>query len=471
MGIKKNFLYNLFLTLSNYITGLIVFPYISRVFGVSNVGIVGFVDNTINYFILFATMGIGTIGAREIARVKANSNNLNSVFNSLLALSSFFLVIVVMTYFLLIYSVPNFFQYKNLFLIGSAKLVFTVYSIEWFYRGIENFKFISIRNGAVKFVYLILIFLFVNKESDVEVYFFITVLSVIVSSLINLWYSRRFVSFSFKNISVTPFIKQVLYIGSYSLLTSMYTTFNIMYLGFVSDSTEVGYYWTALKVYTIILGFYTAFTGVMMPRMSGLVLRMELDKFEERIRKSFDLLLSFVLPIIIASTILAPEIIFLLSGAGYEGAITPMQIVMPLLLVVGIAQVIAIQVLMPLKHDSQILKASIIGAAIGYEAGNSLSHFWYQSIISVLELLASSFTETVVTAYYVIYSHKHKVISYSFEMLKKHLVVLLPYVIVNVILNTLFSSSVITIIIALTINGVIFFLSHLFYIKNEFVYK
>lgn len=467
MGIKKNFLYNLFLTLSNYITGLIVFPYISRVFGVSNVGIVGFVDNTINYFILFATMGIGTIGAREIARVKANSNNLNSVFNSLLALSSFFLVIVVMTYFLLIYSVPNFFQYKNLFLIGSAKLVFTVYSIEWFYRGIENFKFISIRNGAVKFVYLILIFLFVNKESDVEVYFFITVLSVIVSSLINLWYSRRFVSFSFKNISVTPFIKQVLYIGSYSLLTSMYTTFNIMYLGFVSDSTEVGYYWTALKVYTIILGFYTAFTGVMMPRMSGLVVRMELDKFEELIRKSFDLLLSFVLPIIIASTILAPEIIFLLSGAGYEGAITPMQIVMPLLLVVGIAQVIAIQVLMPLKHDSQILKASIIGAVIGV-LGNLILVPKYESVGTACVLL---FTETVVTAYYVIYSHKHKVISYSFEMLKKHLVVLLPYVIVNVILNTLFSSSVITIIIALTINGVIFFLSHLFYIKNEFVYK
>lgn len=467
MGIKTNFLYNLFLTLSNYIVGLIIFPYISRVFGVSNVGIIGFVDNSINYFILFATMGISTIGAREIARVKGNKNNLNTVFNSLLALSSVFLAVVVILYFALIYAVPNFLQYKNLFLIGSAKLIFTVYSIEWFYRGIENFKFISIRNGAIKISYLILIFLFVNKKDDVEIYFFITVLSIVVSSLINIWYSRRFISFSFKNITIKPFVKQVLYIGSYSLLTSMYTTFNIMYLGFVSSSTEVGYYWTALKVYTIILGFYTAFTGVMMPRMSGLVARKEFDVFKELIKKSFDLLLSLVLPIIIVSTILAPQLIFILSGDGYEGAITPMQIIMPLLLVVGVAQIVAIQVLLPLKHDSQILRASIIGAVIGV-LGNLIFVAKYGSIGTAYVLLIS---EVVVTLYYVVYSHRKKIVLYSFSRLKKHIFNLLPYIVANLILIQQDFNNFIAVGLALCVNGLIFLLLQFFYIKNEFVYK
>jgi len=467
MGIKRNFLYNLFLTISNYIVGLIVFPYISRVLGVANIGVVGFVDNSINYFILFATLGISTIGAREIARVKANKVNLNSVFNSLITLSSIFLAGVLIVYFVLIYAVPNFSQYKNLFLIGVAKLIFTIYSIEWFYRGIENFKFISIRNGVVKLIYLILIFLFVREEQDVETYFLLTVLSIVVSSLINLWYSRRFISFTFKNITILPFVKQVLYIGSYSLLTSMYTTFNIMYLGFVCSSIEVGYYWTALKVYTIIMGFYTAFTGVMMPRMSGLVVRLEFDKFNELIKKSFDLLLSFVLPLIIVSTILAPQLIFILAGAGYEGAITPMQIIMPLLLVVGVAQIIAIQVLMPLKHDSQILRASIIGAVIGV-SGNLIFVSKYGSIGTACVLLIS---ETIVTAYYIFYSHKQKIIVYSFKMLKKHIVNLSPYILVNLILAYWPFGSIATIASALALNGFLFFLLQFFYIKNEFIYN
>ena len=47
MGIKKNFVYNATLTVSQYIIALLIFPYISRIFGVTNIGILGFVDNTL----------------------------------------------------------------------------------------------------------------------------------------------------------------------------------------------------------------------------------------------------------------------------------------------------------------------------------------------------------------------------------------------------------------------------------------
>lgn len=57
MPIKQNFIYNSILTLSQYIIAIIVFPYVSRVLGVNNIGIVGFIDNTINYFSLFCSYG------------------------------------------------------------------------------------------------------------------------------------------------------------------------------------------------------------------------------------------------------------------------------------------------------------------------------------------------------------------------------------------------------------------------------
>ena len=83
MSIKRNFIYSSILVTSNYIFPFITYPYISRVLGVTNIGICNFVDSIVNYFILFSMMGIGIIGIREIASAKKNQDDLNSTFSSL----------------------------------------------------------------------------------------------------------------------------------------------------------------------------------------------------------------------------------------------------------------------------------------------------------------------------------------------------------------------------------------------------
>ena len=83
MSITKNFGYNSAITLSSYIVGFIIFPYISRVLGVDSLGIVGFVDNVINYFIMFAMLGVETVGIREIAACRGNKEQCSKVFFNL----------------------------------------------------------------------------------------------------------------------------------------------------------------------------------------------------------------------------------------------------------------------------------------------------------------------------------------------------------------------------------------------------
>lgn len=61
----------------------------------------------------------------------------------------------------------------------------------------------------------------------------------------------------------------------------MYTTFNVAYLGFTSNEVEVGYYTTATKLYTILLALFTAFTSVMIPRMSSLVAENKMEEFKK----------------------------------------------------------------------------------------------------------------------------------------------------------------------------------------------
>ena len=144
-SIKRNVAYKFLLTVSTYIMGFITFPYISRVFGVEN-----FVDNTVNYFLLFATMGISLLGVREIATVKNSREECSKVFSSILGLNFVFTAATLAVYFVLVACVPKLSQYSQLFYIGSAKILFTSFLIEWFFTGIENFRYITLRSLLIK---------------------------------------------------------------------------------------------------------------------------------------------------------------------------------------------------------------------------------------------------------------------------------------------------------------------------------
>jgi O-antigen/teichoic acid export membrane protein len=177
-------------------------------------------------------------------------------------------------------------------------------------------------------------------------------------------YASKFITFKATIKQCRSFVKPFFTLGFYAILTSAYTTFNVTFLGIVAGDVEVGYYTTATKLYSIILSLFTAFTGVMLPRMSSLITEGKIDEFKKYTNNSIDLLFSFSIPLVILSSIAAPQIVMAISGPGYEGAILPMRIVMPLMLIIGYEQILVIQMLMPLKEDRAILRNSAIVAVI-----------------------------------------------------------------------------------------------------------
>jgi len=242
--IQSNFIYNVALTLSTYIINLVVFPYVSRVLGVDNIGKVGFVENIISYFSLFAMMGVATVGVREIASCGNDINKRSEVFSSLLSLLLRTTLLVVAIYAICIVVVPRFQVDKSLFMIGTSQLFMTSLLIEWLYQGLENFKFIAIRNVAIKILYAIIVFLVIKDSSDYILYFALSCGVIVVNGLINFLYSRNFVRLTFTRGSWKTFLKPMVSLGVYKVLVSMYTTFNVVVLGF---------YIPILKSVTIIL--------------------------------------------------------------------------------------------------------------------------------------------------------------------------------------------------------------------------
>lgn len=344
-------------------------------------------------------MGIGTIGVREVAKAKGNKDELCRVFSSLFLFNTILTTIVLIAYLIAIPLIPQLSEYKELAYIGVIKLIGNYLLIEWLFTGVEDFKYITNRSLLVKFIYVICVFLFIRKADDYPIYFLLMVLMVGGNSVFNLFYARKYIIFTTKNLSFKPYFKPVMILGLYMLLTSMYTSFNTAYLGFTTNPTQVGYYTTATRIYTILLALFTAFTNVMMPRMSSLINERKDEEFRQMLQKSVDVLIAFSFPVIIMSFVFAPQIIRILAGEGYEGAISPMRIVMPLVFVIGYAQILVIQILIPLQKDNAILINSIIGAVCGILLNIVLVPHW-GAIGSAWVWIASEIVVTVSAQYY-----------------------------------------------------------------------
>lgn len=446
-SIQKNFIYNVSITISNYVAGLIVFPYITRCLGVELLGKVNFVDNIITYFGLFSVMGIITVGTRDIASSKSDSKELSRTFSSLLVILSFLTLVSLIVLVTATFFVPKLEDYRSLLIIGTFALLFTSFQIEWFYQGLEDFSYIAKRSIIIKTLYCVCIFLFIKDKDDYFLYYVLTISSAGINCLINLLHTRNYLTISFKDLDIKKYFKPIFSYGLYRILISMYTTFNVLYLGYVTTDIHVGYYTTSTKLFQILLGVISAYTMVLLPRMSSLLNDKSMGEFERVISQSFNIILSLAIPCCIGGVILAPQLINILAGEGYEGAILPMQILMPVLVLTSLAQIGVIQVLIPMKKDNTVLNASIVGAIVGISV-NILIVKEMGAIGSAVVLLCSELASDIFCFAYIF---KNRLIKMPVDELLKQALGGLPYVIICYYIVSRNISSIITVVLSFVI--------------------
>lgn len=436
-SIGKNFGYNIILTMSTYIFGLIIFPYVSRVLGVDMIGRVNFADQTVNYLRILAAMGVGTVGVREIASCgndrEKRSQVFSDIFSFVLILASAALVALA----LLTFSVPKLAEIKSLLFIGSFYLFFSSIMIEWFYQGIEDFRFVTIRSVIVKCIYVLLVFLLVKSPEDFCIYYLLMTGCIVINALINLTYSRRFVRLDLRGAHPGRYAKSILSLGVYMIMLSFFSTFNVIYLGMVKGEHEVGIYTTATKIYMLILGILSAYTAVMMPRMTSLLSENKVDEFKGKLYGSFNLVFCVAFPLIAGGIILAPQIIGVLAGEQYLEAIPVMRIIMPLVLIIGLAQIWVMQILLPMKKDNVVLWSAIVSAVVGVLLNVSLvGKFSY--IGSAAAMLGAELTNDTITF---VYALKKGYLVFPLKRMFGYLLASLPYLIICLSCSMLFKNA------------------------------
>ncbi len=364
-SVKVNYILNLINTGTQMLFPLITFPYVCRVIEADGIGQINFFQSIISYISLFTCLGIPMYAIREIARDRNDVVQMNRTAMEILLLHSMLTLVGYAIVAILCLAVPQIQVNIPLFLILSLTIFFTAIGCEWFYQGIEDFKYITIRGLIIKTVSVVLLFIFVKSKTDLLYYGCYTVFGVLGGNIFNFFRLRKYIhreNIIFSELHITRHIKPVLKVFSFYVVTSIYLQLNTILLGFLKDALAVGYFAAATKVVQMLLRLAACLGSVMMPRASHLIAENRENEFNHLIQKSYDFTLAISLPITIGLIFCASSLIMVLCGAKFDSSILPSQIIAPTILMVAISNVFGIQVLYPKGKINIVTLCCGIGA-------------------------------------------------------------------------------------------------------------
>lgn len=366
-SIKKNFVMNVILTMSSFIFPLITFPYVSRILGPEGTGKVSLVTSVIAYFAMFSQLGIPTYGIRACAKVRDHKEELSKVTQELFIINTVMGIITYCVLFVCILTIGKFQQEWLLYLIISTTILFNDIGMEWLYKSLEQYSYITIRSIIFKFVALLLMFLLVRNSEDYVMYGAISTFAASASNLLNFINVRKHISF--KKIGDYDFRRHFRPIAIFfgmSCATTVYTNLDNVMLGFMKSDIDVGYYNAAVKVKSVLLAVVTSLATVLLPRASYYIENGMKKEFFNIANKALNFVMLVSAPMTIYFMFFAKESIYLLSGSSFDGAIVPMVVIMPTIIFIGLTNVMGIQMLVPLGKEKAVLVSEIVGAIVDF---------------------------------------------------------------------------------------------------------
>lgn len=466
-SVKVNYILNLINTGSQMLFPLITFPYVCRVIEADGIGQANFYNSIISYISLFTCLGIPMYAIREIARDRNDVVKMNRTATEILLLHTLLTLVGYIVVAILCLTVPQIKANVSLFLVLSLTIFFTAIGCDWFYRGIEDFKYITIRGLIVKTISVILLFIFVRSKSDLLYYGWYMVLGVLGGNIFNFFRLRKYIhreNIIFSELNIKRHIKPVLKVFSFSVVTSIYLQLNTVLLGFLKNALAVGYFTAATKVMQMLLQMSTCLGSVMMPRASNLIAENKESEFNSLIQKSYDFTLAVSLPMTVGLIFCAPSLITALCGEKFESSILPSQIIAPIILMVAISNVFGIQVLFPKGKLNIVTLCCGIGAVADLLLNLCLIPFFSYVGTSIAYLGAE--VATTVSMYFI--GKKYIPIAY---FKKSHLQYLLGCVLMAVALYAIsqLNLPVITILIIQGCCGILLYFVFLLLCKDELI--
>ena len=360
---------NLILNGSSVVFPLITFPLVSRALYSDMYGLCSWSFSVASWVSLIAMLGVNRYGIREVARNRDDAAALRRVTAEIATLTIITTLITLTCYLAAVFIVPNFAEHRELFLIGSLTVLCNTLGVGWFFQGIEQYSYITIRGVLIKAACLIGVVLLVHTPDDYLTYAALVVLASAITNLINFVYMIRIVQprnevnsehvaridwiglLHFAKCSLRH-LKPLLIFFSIAAAVSIYTTLDTVMLGLLSAAREVGYYTAAVNIKAALCGVTSALTGVLIPRASNMVAKGEIGEYAGLLRKCILIMLLFALPVCLVVSFFATPLISWYAGADFAGAGPTISIMAIAVVPISLSILCGDAILVPLGKES-----------------------------------------------------------------------------------------------------------------------
>ena len=397
-SIKKNYIYNLIYQVLLIIVPFFTTPYLSRVLGAEKIGIYSYTLSITTYFILFGSLGVAMYGQREIAYLQNNKYERSKTFFEILLMRFFTLGISLCFFYLFIVKG----KYEIYFKILLLEIISNSLDISWFFQGLEEFKKTVIRNSLVRILSVICIFIFVKTSNDLIKYFFIYVLSALLGNITLWFYLPKYIKkVKISDLKIFRHLKPTFGLFIPQIAIQVYTVLDKTMIGsIIDDKSEVGFYEQAQKVMGILLTIVTSLGTVMVPRMANIFASGDKEKLNDYIKKSFQFVLFLAFPVMFGIISVSNKFVPLFFGQGYDKVIYIINVISPIILFIGISNVIGTQYLLPTKQQRRFTISVTVGAIVNFVLNMIFIRYW-KSLGASIATVVAEFSVTSVQLFLV----------------------------------------------------------------------
>jgi len=267
----ENFLSLSVLQGANYIIPLITFPYLVRVLGPERFGLVMFAQAFIQYFNIFTDYGFNLLATREISINRENKEKVSEIFSSVMMIKVALLILS----FLIMTSIVFFFEkfrknwliYYLTFGIVIGHALFPV----WLFQGMEKMRYITVIEVGIKFVFLILVFMFIHNANDYWKVPLLNAIGTIIGGIISLFIVFRNFNIKCYILDLKSYFRYLkastsLFLSQFSI--SLFNQANTLIGGLIFSYTLLGYYNAAEKLFTALRNIFGIVFRVLYPYYS-----------------------------------------------------------------------------------------------------------------------------------------------------------------------------------------------------------
>lgn len=360
-SLRRNYLYTVAMQAVSMLTPLVTAPYVARVLGSEGVGIYSYTLSVATTFSLFAALGFGAYGLREVSRVRDDPAAVSRLFWELTLLRVGATILTGVVYALVCLRSGQWRLYGT---VGTL-IVSTGLDVTWLFQAMERFGALTARHVAVKVLVVVLIFWLVRDAEDVVVYALVQMGGTLCSHLL-LWLCLPSVMrLPRGHLRPLTHLRPSLVYFVPAVATSVYTVLDKTMLGAIlEDMTQSGYYESAHKIIRLLMTAVVSLNVVVGVRTSYLFGQNRAEEARAHLIDTYRFMCALAFPLCGGVLACGSGFAIAFFGAEFAAAGAMLRLFVPLLVLVGTSNVLGSLYLTPAGYRRRSNRAIIAGAAV-----------------------------------------------------------------------------------------------------------